>query len=270
MRISDVRVIGGPTMLATADEVMALENELWARFPAGYHEYVTQLGEGVLGGSFVRIYPPWRIKNELQEWRRRIGKYWFWDARRKTLPKERAVECVIVGDTTSGDELVFHPGRPEQLFVLPRESEKVFAAGSNLMDSIDWMCNSGELVEPFGERNFEPFDSRLEKRDQTAGAVPGDLEGESLDDLIEVAKRWAERHEAKKKAKADLKEYVRKNQTAVLISESIEIAGKAPHMPGYVAVFQVIGKASKNEAGILRWHMNDDSCGHEYMPSKSP
>lgn len=64
------------------------------------------------------------IEKELTEWRRRINKYWFWDDVRELLPKERALECVIIGDTVSGDELVFHPSRPNRLFVLPRDSEQ--------------------------------------------------------------------------------------------------------------------------------------------------
>jgi hypothetical protein len=105
-------------------------------FPQGYREYVTRLGEGVLGGV-VRIYPPWRIEKELDEWRRRVGKYWFWEKGRKVLPKERGVECVVIGDTVMGDEIVFHPGRPGRVFVLPRESERVFEAGKDLMEAVE-------------------------------------------------------------------------------------------------------------------------------------
>ena len=50
-----------PLVLATPADVTKAENELWITFPKGYREYVTILGEGVLGGSFVRDYPPWRI-----------------------------------------------------------------------------------------------------------------------------------------------------------------------------------------------------------------
>jgi hypothetical protein len=100
---------GEPLVRADLSEVRNLEAQLWISFPDGYTEYVTMLGEGVLGGTFVRIYPPWRIARELEAWRSRIRKYWFWDAGREVLPKERAVECVIIGDTWDGDELVFHP-----------------------------------------------------------------------------------------------------------------------------------------------------------------
>ena len=160
MKIEDVHLVGKPLVLATADDVDDLASRFWITVPPGYREYVTRLGEGVLGGSLVRIYPPWRIEKELPEWRRRISKYWFWDEGREVLPKERAAECVIVGDTLNGDELLFHPNRPSRLFVLPHDSGQVFDAGGDLLAAVEWMCASGELVEPFDERNFEPFDSR--------------------------------------------------------------------------------------------------------------
>src|SRR5947209_4595049 len=89
MKIEDVTVVGGPPVLASSADVDALEARLWVTFPAGYRQYVTRLGEGVLGGSFVRIYPPWRVEKELAEWRRRINKHWFWDEPPQLLPKER-------------------------------------------------------------------------------------------------------------------------------------------------------------------------------------
>ena len=192
MKIQDVRIATRPLVRAKTGEVDALAARLWLRFPDGYRDYVTRVGEGVLGGAFVRIYPPWKIERELSEWRRRINKYWFWDAGRKQLPKERALECVIVGDTTNGDELVFHPARPDRLFVLARDSETVFEAGDDLLSAIDWICSPGKLVEPFDERTFEPFDSRKEIDDRDAAdKAPADPDGESLDDIIALAKRWA-------------------------------------------------------------------------------
>lgn len=56
-----VTVVGGPLVLSPPAEVNAPEAQLGIRFPSGYREYVTQFGEGVLGGSYVRIYPPRRI-----------------------------------------------------------------------------------------------------------------------------------------------------------------------------------------------------------------
>jgi hypothetical protein len=115
MDLGGVKVVGGPLVLATDAGVDALEAKLGGTFPEGYRAYVTTLGEGVLGGTFVRVYPPWRIARELAPWRKRLKKYWFWDRGSAVLTKQRAVQSVIVADTLNGDELLFHPGeRPAQ------------------------------------------------------------------------------------------------------------------------------------------------------------
>src|SRR5262245_40085049 len=57
----NITVIGSPLVLSTPVEVDAAEARLGIRFPTGYREYVTKFGEGVLGGSYIRIYPPHRI-----------------------------------------------------------------------------------------------------------------------------------------------------------------------------------------------------------------
>src|SRR5262245_48527290 len=159
----DITVVGGPLVLSTAAEVDAAEAQLGLRFPTGYREYVTRFGEGVLGGYYVRIYPPRRIlggNNNLAEWRERVNQYWFWDAGREVLTRKKALESVIIGDTLDGDELIVHPRRPERVYVLPRNSEEIFIAGDGLSAAIEWLCGSGTLTEPFPERQFEPFDSR--------------------------------------------------------------------------------------------------------------
>ena len=156
-------IAGGPLVLSPPAEVDAAEAELGIRFPTGYREYVTRFGEGVLGGYYVRIYPPRRILsgvNNVAEWRQRIGEYWFWDAGRDVLTKDQALQSVIIGDTLDGDELVVHPDHPERIYVLPRNSEDVHVAGDGLPAALEWLCGSGTLTEPFAERDFEPFDSR--------------------------------------------------------------------------------------------------------------
>ncbi|KVO27686.1 hypothetical protein WL80_06100 [Burkholderia ubonensis] len=141
----------------TAADVSAAEEKLRTRFPKDYAEYITRFGEGVLGGDFVRIYPPRRILAELEDWRARIDQYWFWDEGRSVLTKDAASRAIVIGDTTVGDELIFHPGSPDRILVLPRESESIFVAGDGLEQAIEWLCTSGELSEPFDERDFEGF-----------------------------------------------------------------------------------------------------------------
>jgi hypothetical protein len=137
--------------------VLEVEQQLGACFPQGYLEYMNRFGEGVLGGSFIRVYPPQRVLNDLAGWRSRIAGYWFWDQGAHVLSKARALECIVFADTVGGDELVFHPRQPDEIFVLPRDSEDIFAIGPGLTAAIEWCCGSGVLTEPFDERVFEAF-----------------------------------------------------------------------------------------------------------------
>lgn len=146
--------------LSSAHDVDEAEATLGIRFPAGYREYVTRFGEGVLGGSWIRIYPPQRIlsgNNNHAEWRERIRQYWFWDEGREVLDQAAALECTLIGDTCDGDELIVHPSTPERIYVLPRHSENIFIAGDGLPAALEWLCSSGELTEAFDERIFEPW-----------------------------------------------------------------------------------------------------------------
>lgn len=150
-------------VLSPGSEVDEAEAKLRIKFPSGYREYVTRFGEGILGGTYVRIYPPRRIltgSNNNEEWRNRISQYWFWDDGKDKLTKAQALECIIIGDTYDGDELLVCPSNPERIYVLPRHSEDIHVAGNNLPEAIEWLCSSGVLTEAFEERVFTPFDSR--------------------------------------------------------------------------------------------------------------
>lgn len=269
MNIEDVRTAGGPLVLATREDIEGLESRLWITFPEGYREYLTRLGEGILG-SFVRIYPPWRVENELAEWRRRIAKYWFWDDGRDVLPKERALECIIIGDTLNGDEIVFHPTRRNRLFVLPRDEELIFEAGPDLLAAVDWIAQSGELVEPLADLDFEPIDSRQREEDGEGESAPAkveDPEGESLDDLVDLGKRWAERHAVRLLADEDLLQQMTADQTSTLLHEAIKFRGQTSLEPGYLAVFQITDQASRLEVGIFTWSNNEGSRSYQLAPN---
>ncbi|MEO6046523.1 MAG: SMI1/KNR4 family protein [Candidatus Kapaibacterium sp.] len=249
MKIEDVQIIEAPLVLATSEEVDALASQLWITFPEGYREYMTRLGEGILG-LLVRIYPPWKVGNELVSWRRRINRYWFWG---DLLPKARAVECVVIGDTMGGDELIFHPSRPDRLFVLPHESEQILEVGNDLLSAIDWCCSSGELAEPFDERDFEPFNTRKKNAENVTGLVD-DADDESLDDIIELGNRWTERHGAIELGLKDLRDQVG-------LDKSYVIDAHLPYARGYSAVWRVIHPISKAELGVFHWNMSDGTRG---------
>ena len=223
MDLSKIEVVGGPLVLATASQVAKAEKELWVTFPKGYAEYMMALGEGLLGGSFVRVYPPWRVLKELAEWRARIRKHWFWDKGRQILPRERALEAVIVGDTVNGDELVFHAGMPDRLFVLPRDADRVYDAGPDLLSAVDWLCDSGKLTKRFTERKFEPFDSR---KKNSPIAQPDQTKAErddSLDATLATLQSWAKRHGLLKAAQESFNAWLVEEEQPIVGMELKEV-----------------------------------------------
>lgn len=155
MKLADIIVLGTP-VIPTLRELADLERTVERGMPDGYRQFMLQLGEGILGGTYVRVYSPWRIRNELQSWRDRVREYWFWQG----MTKDRALECILVGDTVDGDELIFHPSDPNDIWVLPRHSEQAMRSGRGLWQALEWLCSSGALTEPFAERQFHAFDSR--------------------------------------------------------------------------------------------------------------
>ncbi len=154
--LEDIRVIKGKVRPINESAVAEAEAALGCSFPAGYREYITKFGERVQGGTFVRVYPPARIVRELPQFRQRWSEYWFWEKGRAISSKEQVLESIIIADTMNGDEIIFHPNRPDRLLVLPRGGDLIYEAGSNLLDTLEWLCNSGVLTKPFKARNFEP------------------------------------------------------------------------------------------------------------------
>lgn len=160
LSLEDIPIVGSPLMLTTDAEVSEMEKSLGTAFPSGYREYITTLGYG-LTGSLVQIYPPWKIlhpKLGLQDWRKGIDKYWFWDDSSDVLEKSKALECIIFGHLTIGEQLIFHPSAPDDIYVISHDEEAIFKTGPGLLPAIEWICTSDVLIEPFDDREFEPYD----------------------------------------------------------------------------------------------------------------
>ena len=179
--LATVELRGNPLVLATSSQVDDLEARLGVRFPDGYREYVTQLGEGSLN-TFVRVLPPWRILSELDEHRGMMAGFWFWESGKVAFGQEEAMDSIPIADTLDGDVIVFHPSDPRQLIVLPRNRERLYARGPDLLEAINWVCSGGVLRRFGPSRYFEPFDSRLETR-EPSDALSATVASEPRSDL---------------------------------------------------------------------------------------
>lgn len=267
MNLADVNIVSSPLVRIDDAEIDAVEAELWISLPAGYREFMTTLGEGVLS-NFIRVYSPRKIRSSVDEWRRRIARYWFWEVSEELLPKDRAVECFVVADTLNGDELVSHPRRPESLFVLPVGGPQAVVLGGDLLTAIDWMCTSGALAEPISEREFEPSDPAGKKKLPNS-AAPADPPGESLDDLYALGKAWGKRRNVQKRAKQAIKKYVEPDQTTRVLFEGILWEGDGFHPEGYVIGYGINDQATGLQFATSIFGTNDDThSGASYAPNK--
>ena len=158
MEFNDIKFPKSKVKPISHAAVDKMETLLGTRFPLHYREYITTLGEGSFSGAYIRIYPPRRILNELTEFRELWNEYWFWDASKEVISKADAQGCIILGDTMEGDQLIFHPRSPDDIFVLPRNSEMVYRIEPGVLAIIDWLCRSGILARPSKNLKFTPFD----------------------------------------------------------------------------------------------------------------
>ena len=97
------------------------------------------------------------------------------------LSRRRVRETVLLGRTMVGDSLVFHPDRPNDLFVLPRHEEEIYQVGPGLDAAIDWMFDSDVLTGPTSLRYFEPNGERA--RIERSIRLPYDVVRDALLDL---------------------------------------------------------------------------------------
>lgn len=140
--LNDVKVALGLRVLASSAEVSEMELRMGTRFPTGYRDFMTTLGEGNLGSDCICVYPPWEINNKTQaEWRERVSDYWNWDRSAKVLNKEKALECVLIGSSCDG-EIVFHPSEPDRLYILSQDSPQIHRVGPGLFAALDQLLGS--------------------------------------------------------------------------------------------------------------------------------
>jgi hypothetical protein len=125
LNLKQVEIVGGPKVLATADQVAQAEAQLWISFPRDTAN-TSRRSARVCSAAYSCACT--RLGTFSANWMngaRASANIGSGTKGKKLLPKEWALESVILGDTVNGDELVFHPCKPKQWFVLPRAAEKI-------------------------------------------------------------------------------------------------------------------------------------------------
>lgn len=124
------------------------------RFPAGYSEFMAQYGEGEL--SEIRVYSPGYIVENVEDWRSMVLDGWFMSIHSDLISVEKAMECYIFADTQSGDEFIFHPDSPDDIYVLPRHSQESILVSGGLTGIFEWYEGSSLMLQP-SEWTFFPY-----------------------------------------------------------------------------------------------------------------
>ncbi len=142
----DIYVVSDRLTQATDEDVTAAETVLGTHFPATYREYVTTLGVGYCNG-FARVYLPAEIVSEKAEFQQEWAL--FAPSRYQTgfdlLPLHRMLESIILATTVDGDEVVFHPDTPDDLYVLPRQDWHIYRIGRTLDEALTWVLTPHHL-----------------------------------------------------------------------------------------------------------------------------
>ncbi|EWT01274.1 hypothetical protein N865_05630 [Intrasporangium oryzae NRRL B-24470] len=151
----DFYLVKDELTLHTTEEVDEAEAVLGLRLPDGYRELVTTLGDGVISG-LLRVCRPADLPRRQGFLAEVLHRGWFYDEPDETMSRTNAMESVMVADTLDGDVIIFHPDT-RQLHVLPRHDTRTHAVGSNLWALVDWLQDSGVIVNPHPFRHFESF-----------------------------------------------------------------------------------------------------------------
>lgn len=144
MDLDTIRWLGVEREPVEAGKVERAETALGMRFPDGYRDYVGRFGEAILC-TFVRVYPPARVLDDLAQWRERVGECWFWGRHNDGMDETLVQRAACIADTMNGDELIIHPDRPHQLYLLPRYDEAMERIDGGLNHALTRLCRHNEL-----------------------------------------------------------------------------------------------------------------------------
>lgn len=148
VEFSDLKFhIVNPSQLApaTIEQVRACERQTGHSFEQNYIDWITRFGSGIFGGTYVRLFSPDEIARTHFERIERYREYYFWEAGAAVLDKAQVLQSVGVGDTFSGDELIYADGG---YYVLPRDEEIIYAVGRECIRALEWQLVHNISNEP--------------------------------------------------------------------------------------------------------------------------
>jgi hypothetical protein len=131
-------------------------------FPPGFDEFMLKFGQGEYAG-YLRPYNPDRIVSQLSSNRESFETDFWTEGELRLTDAERA-SLIPFGDTIDGDMFAFLPKKPKAIFVLPRQSQKLFKTGPTFIHLLNWVTDSGEIVQPIDLKSFQPWNEHASLR----------------------------------------------------------------------------------------------------------
>lgn len=153
--LDEVYVVSQRLVSVSQAQMDRAKAALGTEFPAGFEEFILRFGKGDFSG-YLRPYDPGRIVDELASNREWVS-HDFWEDGELQLTREERTRLVLFADTIDSDAFAFLPGAPEEVFVLPRHQSRLFETGPTMLDLINWTVTSGEVVRPFSQKFFQPW-----------------------------------------------------------------------------------------------------------------
>ncbi|MEF2277819.1 hypothetical protein V3W47_05865 [Deinococcus sp. YIM 134068] len=165
----DVRRIGPLTATIPPLEVAAAERALGLTFPPGYREFLAELGLGTYC-TVVMTFGPAMVMERVQRDRQVWANHYYWK-NPEVLPQAELAYCVMTARTIEGDQIVLHSGRPESVYILPRQVLEIHELPGDYRRVLDWIASAGVLYKPIQERYFQSIPSGDTRA--TQGGEPG-------------------------------------------------------------------------------------------------
>jgi hypothetical protein len=131
-------------------------------FPPGFDEFMLKFGKGEYAG-YLRPYDPDRIVSELSSNRENFVTDYWTEGKLRLNDAERA-SLIPFADTIDGDMFAFLPKKPKQIFVLPRQNQQLFKTGPTFVHLLNWVTDSGEIVERIDLKSFQPWNEHSSLR----------------------------------------------------------------------------------------------------------
>ena len=161
----DFYLVKDELRLWTDADVDAAEASIEGRLPDGYRELMTTLGDGTFCDD-LRVFAPTELASQQAFLRALVEKAWFFNDPDEELTPAYALASTAFAESLQGDQVIFHP-ETGRIHVLPRDEDRTYLVGRDLVGVVAWWLDSGVMLRP---RPFRFFESLL----GPTGAVNGE------------------------------------------------------------------------------------------------